>query len=351
MISEAATRTLFEALSEGIVLFNKEGDIQYLNAIAASMIGLPQKTLLSVDWRGFTETSVLIQRCLHLVAASLRQKIVLTDSIFCGTKKKLYVDLIAVPNRDNEGNSEGCSLILQDNSNHYRVLEMGKNFVANASHELRTPITIIRGFTETLQDLPELSSEMLHDITDKILRNCQRMDYLVKSLLTLSDIENLPLTQRENYDIVRLIEECREYLLSAKKQVYVDIDIRSKTPLLVPIVPDLLSLAILNILENAVKYSDPPARITVALEVREENVMIHIMDKGKGIPQSDLEHIFDRFYTVHKAHSRKLGGAGLGLSIVKIIIEKHDGIICVTSSLNEGSCFTISLPLLDIVRN
>ena len=109
--------------------------------------------------------------------------------------------------------------------------------------------------------------------------------------------------------------------------------------------PDILELAITNLLDNAAKYSQGTARITVELEVQKEEVQIVISDQGIGIPAIDLEHIFERFYTVNKAHSRRLGGAGLGLSIVKTIIQHHDGTITVSSELGRGTRFTITLPL------
>ena len=108
---------------------------------------------------------------------------------------------------------------------------------------------------------------------------------------------------------------------------------------------NILELAIINLLTNAAKYSKPPANIKVVLTIEGDAAKIKVSDKGIGIPLSDIEHIFDRFFTVDKAHSRKLGGAGLGLSLVKTIIEKHHGKIFVESELGIGSTFTLFLPL------
>jgi len=108
---------------------------------------------------------------------------------------------------------------------------------------------------------------------------------------------------------------------------------------------NILELAIINLLTNAAKYSKPPAKIHISLEKEGDEAKVVIKDQGIGIPPSDLEHIFERFYTVDKAHSRKLGGAGLGLSLVKTIIDKHQGSITVESTLGIGTTFTIILPL------
>ena len=220
---------------------------------------------------------------------------------------------------------------------------MGKDFVANASHELRTPITIIRGFAETLQDLPEISQEMLADITEKIVRNCQRMDTLVKNLLTLADIENIPETRFKPCNLSALIDNCIHLLLSIYPDAQIHIE-KNREEIFVSADSDLLELALMNLFDNAAKYSRPPAEISISLHQEGDEVKISISDRGIGIPEADLEHIFERFYTVNKAHSRRLGGAGLGLSIVKNIIDKHDGSITAESVLGKGTTFTIILP-------
>jgi signal transduction histidine kinase len=225
-----------------------------------------------------------------------------------------------------------------------KVLEMGKDFAANASHELRTPITIIRGFAETLQDLPELPRDMVVDIIEKIVRNCQRMDTLVKNLLTLADLENLPDSRFKECDLVVLAETCRQVVLVVYETAQTTIEKNSES-ITIAADPDILELAIINLLDNAAKYSNPPAKITIKLEQEGDEACISISDQGIGIPPADLEHIFERFYTVDKARSRRLGGAGLGLSIVRTIVEKHHGTISVTSMVGIGTTFFIRLPI------
>jgi two-component system phosphate regulon sensor histidine kinase PhoR len=131
--------------------------------------------------------------------------------------------------------------------------------------------------------------------------------------------------------------------LYEKAKIHIE---KSEESILVAADPDILELAIINLLDNAAKYSPPPAEILVQIEQTSEEVSIIIQDKGIGIPAADLEHIFERFYTVDKAHSRRLGGAGLGLSIVKTIIENHHGVISVKSAMGMGTTFTILLPKL-----
>ncbi len=327
--------TILESLGEGVITVDAEMNIRTVNFIGSKMIGKPRRQLTG---KPFPVDSPLLKSCHFLLISAQEKLCVLTDSIFLGEAKKIYLELIAVPKRS------GAILVLQDKSSHHRVLEMGKDFVANASHELRTPITIIKGFAETLQDLPELPREMVVDITEKIVRNCQRMDTLVKNLLTLADLENLPDSGFQECDLVALSETGRQVVLAVYQDACIGIEKDSET-LLVSADPDILELAIINLLDNAAKYSKDAAKIAIKLERNADEAIIAISDKGIGIPTPDLEHIFERFYTVDRARSRRLGGAGLGLSIVKTIIEKHHGTIKVASVLGEGTTFTIRLPI------
>ena len=190
---------------------------------------------------------------------------------------------------------------------------MRRDFIANASHELKTPITIIRGFAEALHDDPDLPQDIQQDVTAKIVRNCRRMAALIKDLLTLADIENIPSSRLSECDLYELVQKCRSMLLEIFPDAIVTIH-KSDEEVSLIADADLLDLAIMNLIENAAKYSARPAKIDVYLERTENTIIIAVVDQGLGIPATDQEHIFDRFYTVDKAHSQKMGGSGLGLS-------------------------------------
>jgi signal transduction histidine kinase len=218
--------------------------------------------------------------------------------------------------------------------------DVGRDFVANASHELRTPITIIKGFLETLKDMPELSQDLFDDIMTKMLRSCERMESLVKSLLLLADLENSPKSGYEAVDLIELIDEVSYNLISIHQEATIETYYRDESVFIWGNT-DLLKVAFKNLLENAVKYSKGPARIVIQIHVDQNTCCVKIKDQGLGIPQKDIPHLFDRFYTVDKTHSRRLGGAGLGLSIVKKIIDNHKGSIEVTSKFQEWTEFTM----------
>jgi two-component system, OmpR family, phosphate regulon sensor histidine kinase PhoR len=221
---------------------------------------------------------------------------------------------------------------------------MRKDFIANASHELKTPITIIRGFAETLHDNPDLSEEITVDITEKIVKNCKRMTNLIKDFLTLADIEKLPESRLSECNIVDMITNCTEMIKNVHPTAHIQMTNLSQEEILLNADYSLLELAFMNLIENAAKYSTPPAQIEVTLEDLGKMIRIKFIDQGIGIPADDIEHVFERFYTVDKAHSKKMGGSGLGLSIVKTIIDKHYGKIYVTSKIGVGSTFTVTLP-------
>ncbi len=336
---------ILEALGEGVIAVDVQGNIRYVNFMGSRMLGIPKRHLLGKPFPKNAEKP-LFEKCQFLLRAAQDKHSVVTDSLACGESKRVYFDLIAAPKAHNTG----AIIVLQDKSSHYRVLEMGKDFVSNASHELRTPITIIKGFAETLQEMPELPSEMLSEIIEKIARNCQRMDKLVKNLLTLADIENLSDSRFQECDLIALVENCRQVVLAVYPNAQIVIERRSDS-VIACADPEILELAILNLIDNAAKYSNPPAQIAITIDQQGDEASIVIADQGIGIPVSDLDHIFDRFYTVNKARSRRLGGAGLGLSIVKTIIERHEGIISVTSTLGHGTSFHLLLPVHHVIRN
>lgn len=339
-------QAILESLLEGVVAIDEQQIIRYVNFTATKMLGLPKKQLLSRTLASIeikeknSYRELLLEKSKELLKEAAEQECILTDTFTSGVESKLYFDLIAAPKAEHRG----AILVIQDKSSQHKLLEVGKDFVANASHELRTPITIIKGFAETLQDFTDLSQEMLSGIVEKIVRNCQRMETLIKDLLILSDMENLSETRFHETDLFTLLEKERQMILAVYPDATITIS-SSLDSLLIDADSVLLDLALMNLLDNAAKYSRPPAQIAVELEADGSDAKITVSDKGIGIPKENLEYIFERFYTVNKARSRHLGGSGLGLSIVKNIIERHRGTVSVASEVGQGSTFTVRIPL------
>lgn len=333
------TEEILESIGEGIIAADPSAKVTFANGSACRMLGILPEEILRRSLDAIQMDDGLAKKCHELIVHALQTSEPAVQTWIVREKGPIYLDLISAP----LAHKDGALLVLQDKTSDYRIVELGKDFIANASHELRTPITIIRGFAETLQDIPDLSQEMLREITDKIVKTCGRLDKLVRSLLTLTDIENAAEEQFVKIDLIPLVENCVHTLLSVHPSASVNIQ-SSGQSIAVLADPDLLELAIMNILENAVKYSLEPARIEVFIQKTAQEVSLKIKDHGIGIAEKDLAHIFERFYTVDKARSRKSGGTGLGLSIVKTVLEKHRGKVLTVSELGKGSAFIFVFP-------
>ena len=334
---------ILESLHEGVVAVNEKMEVLYINSTACKMLKISRSEILGKPFisKGSKVNQELMQKTQDLLSSCQKEGSIVTDSHDFGEESRTFIDLIAAP----KGQGTGAISVLQDKTQHYKVIAMGKDFVANASHELRTPITIIKGYAETLHDFSDLSKKQYQEITEKISRNCERMENLVRSLLMLTDIENIAEDRFSEIDLLAVITNCRHIVRSIYSDAEVVINVSEKK-ILISADSGLIELALINLLENAAKYSEPPARIRIDVKPNlEGDVKIIISDQGQGIPKEDLEYIFHRFYRVDKTHSRRLGGAGLGLSIVKTIISKHGGTIEVDSTLGEGTTFTISIPV------
>lgn len=334
-------RAVLESLVEGVIAIDSQMLITYANETILRFLNIRSRD----DILGKAFTFELQPKCYELLKSCQQLQKPLTDTLEIQVEgPKIYCDLVAAPKFDNTG----AILVLEDKTAHYRILEMRKDFIANASHELKTPITIIRGFAETLQDNPGLPLEVITSITEKIVRNCNRMTNLIKDLLALADIEKLSESRLSECDIIHLLNTCREMILNVHPTAHIVINNTSNKEIFLTVDASLMELALMNLIENAAKYSTSAADITITLEDGEKSLKIMIADKGIGIPKNDLDYIFERFYTVDKAHSQKMGGSGLGLSIVKTIIDKHYGKITVASEVGKGTTFTLIIPKRDL---
>lgn len=330
---------ILESLVEGVIAVDENMNITYANHLAKKLINADITELVGSNFSQLNQ-----KRCFELLKRSYEEHIPLMDTLEINQNgKKLYFDIVAVSIK----NKKGAILVLQDKTDHYKISEMRRDFIANASHELKTPITIIKGFAEALHDNPALDRDVQERITEKIMKNCSRMTALIKDLLTLADIENIPSSRLTRCDIESVINHCCTMVWEIYPDARITIN-KQKEDISLIADADLMELAMMNLIENAAKYSERPAQIAIKIDQEEDQVKIEIADQGIGIPEQDQEHIFDRFYTVDKAHSQKMGGSGLGLSIVKTIIDKHGGSVVLRSQLGRGSTFSISLPILPI---
>jgi two-component system phosphate regulon sensor histidine kinase PhoR len=239
----------------------------------------------------------------------------------------------------------GAVLVLHDITDLRRADQVRRDFVANVSHELRTPLTAIRGYVEALADEPvtEEDRARFHEV---IARQATRMERLVKDLLRLAGLD-------ANQEPVERVECAVQGLLAgavadlapviASRRQRVEIEVAPELSL-IRTDPAKFQDALRNLIENAVNYSPEGRRIQLAARPDAGRVAITVSDEGPGIPEADLERIFERFYRVDKARSRESGGTGLGLSIVKHLVNLLGGRVSAANRPRGGAVFTISLP-------
>lgn len=245
-----------------------------------------------------------------------------------------------------EDKAGGAVAVFHDITDLKRVEVMRRDFVANVSHELRTPLTSIKGYAETLCEEGIEKVPQAQSFSHIILKHANRLSALVQDLLSLTQLESqtTPLTRRE-VDLCRILDAAILVVKPAAEGKNLTIateSIPEKT--MVWADRDQIGQALVNFLDNAVKYTPEGGSIMVSVTDAEDEVQVTVADTGIGIPREHLNRIFERFYRVDKNRSRELGGTGLGLSIVKHIIQTHGGRVWVNSELERGSAFSFSLP-------
>lgn len=226
-----------------------------------------------------------------------------------------------------------------------------QDFVANVSHELKTPITSIKGFVETLRDGASDNREDLDRFLGILDKQSQRLEAIVDDLLTLSRLESEPaseLLQLHSDDLRNLLTSASEYCLARAEKKGIGITISCDPEINVVVDRSLLMQAIINLVDNAIKYSGPNTRVRIHGYDQESHVRIDVADEGPGISADHFPRLFERFYRVDKARSRNLGGTGLGLAIVKHVIALHNGAVSVDSEPGKGSVFHIDIPKIGI---
>lgn len=334
-----------EVTSDALIAINKEGNIIIFNNMASAVFGIPVEKALKKKIWGVIKNPEFTKAFVSLVkdsGASHREQVVL----FPG-ERIFLVQMIPVKSED--GRVLGALAILKDLTEIHKIEKAMNQFVANVSHELKTPLTSIKGFVETLLEGaledPVVCRKFLQVINEETNR-------LARLILDLLDISSFPTRQNElklkPVSVEKIIGNAVKILkpVAVQKNIKVDAVIDEKLPL-VHVDEDRIMQVIVNLIDNAVKYTGIMKKGTVKIEAKEENkhVKVNVIDSGIGIPPQDIDKIFERFYRVKNGPSAELGGTGLGLSITKQIVEAHGGNIFVQSKPGKGSTFSFTLPL------
>jgi two-component system phosphate regulon sensor histidine kinase PhoR len=238
-------------------------------------------------------------------------------------------------------------IVINDRMKFKKLENIRKDFVANVSHELKTPVTSIKGFVETLLEGDLTNPAQTRQFLDVIAKNTQRLDAIIDDLLSLSRLEEgkRNIVFKTAY-LKAILANAVELSKIKAQQKQITININCLDSLKANANTLLLEQAVFNLIDNAIKYSEAASTINVIAQESEKELIISVQDNGCGIEEKHLSRIFERFYVVDKSRSRKLGGTGLGLAIVKHIINLHKGFVTVESVVGKGSTFTIHLPII-----
>lgn len=336
--------TVLASMLEGVIAVDNEERIINMNAAAAGFFNCQPEESQGRDLQEVIRNSALQQ----FVRKSITSKIPTEDdiSLYHNGEKTLHMQ--SSPLLDANKAQIGTLVVFNDVTHFRRLENLRRDFVANVSHEIKTPLTAIKGFVETLHqggvDKPEEAERFLGIIK----KHVDRLSSIVEDLLSLSRIEQedegktIELEDGYVKDVFQsALQICRPK--AQEKNIAISPDCDEETS--AKFDATLLEQAVVNLLDNAIKYSEPESTIFLKAYRKDSEIKIRIEDQGMGIAKKHLPRLFERFYRVDKARSRTMGGTGLGLAIVKHIAQAHGGSVTVESALGKGSTFTIHLPV------
>jgi len=333
-------------IKDGIIAFNLDGNLTYINPAAIDLFKLEKNDDTFEKIFNKIQLDVNLEKIVYLDDVTSFEQIVFID--------EKYINVFFAPFKDNKNRPNGIIILLQDITEHVKLDNMRKEFVADVSHELKTPITSIMGCADTLLD-SEYDKEMQSKFLNVILSESNRMSKLVSDLLTLSRYDtNKNKAEIVEIDLGEMTKKCLEKLNIEieKKKHKVECFVTADVPL---VKADKFGVerVILNILTNSIKYTPENGNIKIYVGFVYNDAYIKVIDNGIGIPEEDLPRIFERFYRVDKARTRELGGTGLGLAIAKEIIEQNRGSIDIKSELGKGTEVVVRIPVKtrEIIEN
>ncbi|HMB55223.1 MAG TPA: ATP-binding protein, partial [Thermoanaerobaculia bacterium] len=340
---------ILASMSEGVLVVDGDGRAVLANPAFRALFGAPVEVAgrPPLELTRQPELAAVVRRTLD--EGEARHEELLLE---VGAEQR-SVALAGARLRSAGGNGRpGGVVVARDTTELTRVAQMRRDFVANVSHELKTPLSAIRGFAETLRDGALGEPETAERFTERILEQCRRLQEMLDDLLILSRLESveIPLESRP-VDLVRLVEKALETISAFADEHSVELAAELPEGELPRVTGDpwALERLLLNLLENGVKYNREGGTVQLSLDVAvgEAGVaeaVIEVSDTGIGIPSEALPRIFERFYRVDKGRARDEGGTGLGLAIVKHVAQAHGGRVEVSSRPRHGSTFRLHLP-------
>lgn len=334
---------ILSCLKEGILAMDSSGVILKLNQKAREMLGLK-----SVKAEGLPVSLICGQ---NELADFIREGLAERDSSEREIKLDSPDEGFALASRSpmsgSSGEHIGMVVALNDITQLRRLANFRRDFASNVSHELRTPITSIRGFAETLLGGAIEEPAAARHFVEIINKHANRLSSIIEDILTLSSLEQGEAIELMAQPLRIVIAKAIDGLASKAADKGVSVNVECDPSIEAPINGPMFESAIANLVDNALNYSDENTTINVSAVIGNEVVCICVRDQGYGMEKQHSDRIFERFYRVDKARSRKAGGTGLGLSIVKHVVLAHRGKVTVESVPGKGSVFTITIPAVD----
>ena len=335
--------TVLASMLEGVIAIDAEERIVSINQAAARLFEKEPADCLGRSIQEIIRSPALQQ----FIRAALSNANPAEEDITVFQNEELVIDVKSSPIIDANHDQIGTLVVFHDVTQLRRLENMRRDFVANVSHEIKTPLTAIKGFVETLQQGKVEKKQEKERFLGIIQKHVDRLDAIIEDLLALSRIEQEDDKKEIQFEAVKIadvfqaaIQLCRPK--AEKQNIRIKLDCEKDATALLD--PTLIEQAVVNLLDNAIKFSEPGSTIHVNSHRQGNEMILSVQDQGIGIAQKHLPRLFERFYRVDKARSRSMGGTGLGLAIVKHIAQAHGGHVAVDSKLGEGSHFSIHLP-------
>ena len=336
-------QAILSSMIEGVLAVDSDEHIVSCNKAAAELLGIDADKSHGLS----VEEAIRNPQLQQYMKNTIENKQATETECFVLNDGGRFLQLYGSALTDNKGNNSGAVLVLHDITRTRQLEEVRRDFVANVSHELKTPVTSIKGFVETLLDGAVNDPQETRRFLKIIAKHSDRLNAIIEDLLSLSRLEEDSKKRRLSFEETSLKSAIVSAIELAKlkaDQKHITIELLCEKEITAKINAALIEQAVLNLVDNAIKYSQDKSTIKVIAQKGENEIVVKVSDFGCGIEKEHLERIFERFYVVDKGRSRKLGGTGLGLSIVKHIAGVHGGYVKVDSTVGTGSTFEIHLP-------
>ena len=331
---------IINSMNEGLLILNKDQYMLFVNESAKSILAcndMNTEASQHLHILKFTRNKTLLDS----ISRACEEN---RHTVFQSSENGRHYRFSVSPVAGQKDSLIGCIVIIMDVTIEKQSEIIRRDFAANVSHELKTPLTTIKGFADMISNGMITNQKDLERYNNMINHEASRLLTLIEDIMRLSEIEETIYTEKDPVNLLSIAQQTARRLADLAQQKQVGINVRGEDVILYANAVNMSEL-FFNLMENGIKYNKQGGSLNVSVMRKEDYAQIQINDTGIGIPSEHQSRIFERFYRVDKSRSKQTGGTGLGLSIVKHIVERHDGEIRLISEVDKGTCITIKLPL------